>query len=233
MHVRSVLLIAGAIIMVGGPASAQMDRSSLPPGARPAPKPKDPATARPAPVPQQQRPAVVQPRPAPVTQPQVRPTQQRPQVVPPGPTQQRPQVVPPGPSQQRPQVLPTGPTQQRPQVLPPPSRPVNWVGTGWRHGTWQAANHYWYDDWTGYGRLMLYADPYFRGRGLYLRQSEPDLRRWRFNDRTQSLRVSGRWQVCSKTYYRGTCRVVGRPHRQLYNIGMDRRITSVRFLGYY
>jgi hypothetical protein len=163
------------------------------------------------------------PKPKPAVKPAVQ--QQRPQVRPSRP--ERPQVVPPRPQPQpeRPQVLPPGP--ERP-VRPPP----NWEGQHWRHGTWQPANHGWYDWWYGFGRVVLYADPHYRGRGLFLRQSEPNLRRWNFNNRAQSIRVSGRWQICSKTYFRGDCRVVRSSRRQLYGIGMDRRISSIRFLGY-
>lgn len=143
------------------------------------------------------------------------------------------QPVRPKPPTTKPVPLPHPVKPRPPKPIHPvrPRPPVHWPGYNWHHGSWQIPGAAWYNHWSGYGRIMLYANPGYRGRGLYLRNSEPNLNRWNFNDRAQSLHASGRWQVCSKTNYRGTCRIIYGSQSHLYGIGMDRRITSLRYLG--
>ena len=79
---------------------------------------------------------------------------------------------------------------------------------------------------------MLFSRTNYRGRGLYLYMSEPNLRRWGFNNDAQSVRISGHWKLCTKSYYQGHCEYVRYSRPTLHHMGLNRKITSVQFLGY-
>jgi hypothetical protein len=75
-------------------------------------------------------------------------------------------------------------------------------------------------------RLTLYEGFNFSGRALRLTGPAPDLRDYNFDDRASSLRVEGKWFVCSGANYRGECtRVAG-----AFNVGSkwNKRISSAR-----
>jgi hypothetical protein len=57
--------------------------------------------------------------------------------------------------------------------------------------------------------ITLYTRANFGGPAIKLHESEPDLDKLGFNDRTSSVVVqSGRWQVCEHKQYKGRCKVL-------------------------
>lgn len=59
------------------------------------------------------------------------------------------------------------------------------------------------------GEITLYTRTNFGGPAIKLHESEPDLDKLGFNDRTSSVVVSsGRWQVCEHKQYKGRCKVL-------------------------
>ena len=62
-------------------------------------------------------------------------------------------------------------------------------------------------------------------------QSKKDLRNSGAANSAMSLRAHGRWQVCSRTKYRGTCHVFKGRVLNLARYGLARDISSIRYLG--
>lgn len=59
------------------------------------------------------------------------------------------------------------------------------------------------------GEITLYTRANFGGPAIKLHESEPDLDKLGFNDRTSSVVVqSGRWRVCEHKQYKGRCKVL-------------------------
>lgn len=59
------------------------------------------------------------------------------------------------------------------------------------------------------GEITLYTRAGFGGPAIKLHESEPDLDKLGFNDRTSSVVVSsGRWQVCEHKQYKGRCKLL-------------------------
>ena len=94
-----------------------------------------------------------------------------------------------------------------------------------RKGHWLESSLYYKqcrgDIYNDNGRLMCQG-----GQALRLTGPAPDLRDYNFDDRASSLRVEGKWFVCSGTNYRGECtRVTGS-----FNVGSkwNKRISSAR-----
>ncbi|MYM40063.1 beta/gamma crystallin family protein [Duganella qianjiadongensis] len=59
------------------------------------------------------------------------------------------------------------------------------------------------------GEITLYTRANFGGPAIKLHESEPDLDKLGFNDRTSSVVVSsGRWQVCEHKQYKGRCKLL-------------------------
>ncbi len=82
---------------------------------------------------------------------------------------------------------------------------------------------------SGRRGLVLYARSQFAGEQRRLDESVADLSDVGFDDRAMSLRV-GRgesWEVCAETRYRD-CQTVDDDWRDLGELGMRRRISSVR-----
>jgi len=80
----------------------------------------------------------------------------------------------------------------------------------------------------GGGGLDLFNRTGFAGDRRTFTAAQPDLRRVNFNDAAQSLRIGGRaWQVCADPNYRN-CLVVNTDWPDLRELGMFRRISSVR-----
>ena len=144
-----------------------------------------------------------------LAQVQVQPTRPtRPQVQPPRPG--GPQIQPPRPSEPvivkprppRPEIQPPRPPRPQPPRPIRPRPPVVNPGWGQYHPGW------------AYGYAVLYSGRYYSGHYMTVRQSIPDLSRYGFNDRADSLHARGRWQICSKTRSRGACATVrGKPSR--------------------
>ncbi len=59
-----------------------------------------------------------------------------------------------------------------------------------------------------------------------------DLRFVGRNNAISSIVVkSGRWELCTRKNYQGTCRVVDRSIDNLKTINMNNKISSIRYLG--
>lgn len=80
-------------------------------------------------------------------------------------------------------------------------------------------------------QLVLYAGPNYVGEYRVLRGNVPRLVDVQFNDRTSSLRATGRWQVCTNPYYTGRCVQVRGGYAGLGGIRMSDKISSVRYIG--
>lgn len=124
-------------------------------------------------------------------------------------SQDRPQIQPPRPSPGKPQPpRPPKPQPPRPQPPRPPRPPV-----------------------VIRDSLSLYSSTSWRGSTVRLTTSATSLGMFGFDNRAQSLRVVGRWQVCDRPRYRGTCRTITGSQSNLARIGLGGRISSVRYLG--
>ncbi len=75
----------------------------------------------------------------------------------------------------------------------------------------------------------IYRDAAYRGPAVFIGEEKPNLGlSWPVN----SIRVaSGRWELCERTRYRGTCRTVDRDTPMLNNVLRGLTIQSIRPLG--
>ncbi|HEU5251012.1 MAG TPA: beta/gamma crystallin-related protein [Thermoanaerobaculia bacterium] len=81
-----------------------------------------------------------------------------------------------------------------------------------------------------YGKfgIVLYDEPFFRGRSVTVKEPIENLRSENFHDRAESVRVvSGTWELCSEPGFR-TCQTVDRDVAELSSIGLNRRLSSAR-----
>jgi len=80
--------------------------------------------------------------------------------------------------------------------------------------------------------IVLYEDPFFRGRSVTVTDSVDNLRSRSFHDRAESVRVlSGSWEICTEPHYR-RCQIVDHDVPQLSSLGMNKKLSSVRFLAW-
>jgi hypothetical protein len=82
----------------------------------------------------------------------------------------------------------------------------------------------------GYGKfgIVLYDDPYFRGRSVTIKDPTENLRSVNFHDRAESVRViGGSWELCSEPRFR-RCQTVDRDVALLSSLGMNKKLSSVR-----
>jgi hypothetical protein len=100
-----------------------------------------------------------------------------------------------------------------------PSRP----GGGNGGGGWGGGNG------GGWGRssITVYENSNFRGASREFTGEDRNLGRTPFNDRISSVRVQGRWEVCTDAEFRGRCRIVEGEIRNL-NGGFNDSISSMR-----
>ena len=97
--------------------------------------------------------------------------------------------------------------------------PAGWSGGG----TGPAAG------WDGpRGSATLYERPRYRGRPLPVHGAVPNLSRLGFNDRAASIRLEGRWLLCSDANYRGRCQVVSGDVANLSKLGLRYALSSMR-----
>jgi hypothetical protein len=81
--------------------------------------------------------------------------------------------------------------------------------------------------YSGPPEIVLYDGPNFTGRSVTLNADAENLVRQGFNDRTESIRVvSGTWQICFDSNYRGSCEIVDQDIGQLNRY--RNQISSVR-----
>lgn len=81
----------------------------------------------------------------------------------------------------------------------------------------------------GWGRssIVVYENANFRGASREFTSEDRNLGRTPFNDRISSMRVQGRWEVCTDAEFRGRCRIVEGDVRNL-NGGFNDSISSLR-----
>jgi hypothetical protein len=81
----------------------------------------------------------------------------------------------------------------------------------------------------GWGRssITVYENSNFRGASREFVGEDRNLGRTPFNDRISSVRVEGRWEVCTDAEFRGRCRIVEGDIRNL-NGGFNDSISSMR-----
>ncbi|WP_426022764.1 beta/gamma crystallin-related protein [Brevundimonas sp. PWP3-1b1] len=81
----------------------------------------------------------------------------------------------------------------------------------------------------GWGRssITVYENSNFRGASREFTSEDRNLGRTPFNDRISSVRVQGRWEVCTDAEFRGRCRVVEGDVRYLSG-GFNDSISSMR-----
>lgn len=75
--------------------------------------------------------------------------------------------------------------------------------------------------------ITLYSAPYFQGAAVTLRDSEPNLSNYSFNDRAQSVRARGPWMLCRGRYFQEGCVAVSGDIPSLKPYDMNRRAGSV------
>ncbi len=82
------------------------------------------------------------------------------------------------------------------------------------------------------GGIVLYDDPFFRGRSLPMRGPTENLRFQSFHDRAESVRVlSGRWELCAEPKFR-RCQIVDRDVPNLSSLGLNKKLSSLRPAGF-
>lgn len=81
----------------------------------------------------------------------------------------------------------------------------------------------------GWGRtsITVYENSNFRGASREFTGEDRNLGRTPFNDRISSVRVQGRWEVCTDAEFRGRCRIVEGDVRNLSG-GFNDSISSMR-----
>ncbi|MFN3836933.1 MAG: beta/gamma crystallin-related protein [Brevundimonas sp.] len=75
--------------------------------------------------------------------------------------------------------------------------------------------------------ITVYENSNFRGASREFTSEDRNLGRTPFNDRISSIRVQGRWEVCTDAEFRGRCRVIDGDVRNLSG-GFNDSISSVR-----
>jgi hypothetical protein len=80
--------------------------------------------------------------------------------------------------------------------------------------------------WGGGGRLELFEDRRFDGKSVAI--EEPARSLGSMDAKAESLRLSGRWEICDSPNFRGRCITVSRDVPDLDDIGWKERIRSAR-----
>lgn len=76
--------------------------------------------------------------------------------------------------------------------------------------------------------IVLYDDPYFRGRSVTIKDPVENLRSVNFHDRAESVRVlGGSWELCSEPRFR-RCQTIDRDVALLSTLGMNKKLSSAR-----
>lgn len=77
-------------------------------------------------------------------------------------------------------------------------------------GQWEGEGGWGGGNGGGWGRssITVYENANFRGASREFTSEDRNLGRTPFNDRISSMRVEGRWEVCTDAEFRGRCRVV-------------------------
>lgn len=102
-----------------------------------------------------------------------------------------------------------------------PARGGSGPGGGWGGGGWRPP--------VGQVSLTLYDSRNFRGRSQTFSDSAATV--GGMANRSESLRVSGRWQVCDGVSFSGRCVEVSQDVADLRRLGLHNRIASARPIG--
>ena len=99
-------------------------------------------------------------------------------------------------------------------------------------GNYNSATPYPSNASGGRARVDVYSEVDFRGQAITLNDDVDNLRNSGFNDRIQSMRVSGgNWEACEDRNYGGSCLVFGPGDYRRLPPQLDRSISSMRRLG--
>ena len=89
-----------------------------------------------------------------------------------------------------------------------------------------------YDEGPGNHAITLFQHDNFRGAFLGFDEAVRDLSQYNYNDTASSIRVSsGRWLVCTDRDFRGDCDIVRGSVRDLDELFLNDKITSLRRAG--
>lgn len=96
-------------------------------------------------------------------------------------------------------------------------------GGGWGDGGWGGGN------WGG-GRasIIVYENSNYRGASREFTSEDRNLGNTPFNDRISSIRVRGRWEICTDAQFGGRCRIIDGDVRNLNSTGFNDNISSLR-----
>jgi hypothetical protein len=76
--------------------------------------------------------------------------------------------------------------------------------------------------------ITLYSAPGYQGASVDLDHPVRNLDHYNFNDRAQSIRVHGAWQLCAANDFGGECVTLTHDVPSLKGYDMNRRANSVR-----
>jgi len=80
--------------------------------------------------------------------------------------------------------------------------------------------------------IVVYDEPFFRGRSITVKEPIENLRSQNFHDRAESVRVlSGTWELCSEPRFR-RCQTVSRDVAHLSSVGLNKKLSSARPSGW-
>lgn len=102
---------------------------------------------------------------------------------------------------------------------------------GWTHGSVAPAGTMFDLGFQPVPGLALYRLAEYEGAALILLESEPDVTRFGLGNRARSLRVSGRWLICSEPDFRGRCAEISSGQPRLAWSQRLTRVGSARYLG--
>jgi len=83
------------------------------------------------------------------------------------------------------------------------------------------------EDPSDEAEVVLYSSRDFGGESASFDRAVSNLAYGSFNDRARSARITGRWQLCRDSHYRN-CVTIDRSASSLQQVGLDRRISSLR-----
>ncbi len=79
--------------------------------------------------------------------------------------------------------------------------------------------------------ITVFDNANYRGESRRFDEADSNLGRTPMNDRISSMRVQGRWEVCTDANFRGQCRIIDGDVRNLGSTGFNDRISSLRPVG--
>lgn len=85
--------------------------------------------------------------------------------------------------------------------------------------------------WVDRPEIVLFDRPGFQGKARHWNDAVKDLSDKHFNDRAQSVRVHGRWRICTDENGGGRCLDVVRDIPDLRAVGMAGQVSSFSYIG--